>query len=97
QVRRRLLAQPLDHLAPARDEAAAGAQRLAERAGDDVDPRDHAAQLARAAPGLAERADAERVVEHDHRVVLLGEAAYAVELGDATVEREHAIGRDRAE
>src|SRR5262245_23225687 len=77
-VRRCLLAQPVDYLALTRDEAAAATtEGLAERAGDDVDARDHAAQLPRAAPGLAEHADAERVVEHYHRSIFFSEAADA--------------------
>ena len=51
------------------------AERLAERAGDDVDAVHHAAVLGRAAAAGADEADRVRVVDHHHRVVLVGEVA----------------------
>ena len=57
--------------------AAAAAQRLAERAGQDVDAGGDAAVLGRAAPVRAHEAGGVRVIHHDERVVALGEIADA--------------------
>ncbi len=94
----RALAQPVDHFAPARGVAARGAaERLAERAGDDVDPALDAAMLGRAAAVLADEADRVAVVDHDHGVVLLGQVADALQIGDDAVHREDAVGGDQPE
>ena len=94
----RALAQPVDHFALARRVAAGrAAQRLAERAGDDVDPALDAAMLGRAAAMLADEADRVAVVHHDHRAVFLREVADAFQIGDDAVHREDAVGGDQLE
>ena len=94
----RALAQPVDHLALARCVAARrAAQRLAERAGDDVDPALDAAMLGRAAAILADEADGMAVVDHHHGVVFLGEVADALQVGDDAVHRKDAVGGDQPE
>ena len=96
QVRPRALAQQLDDLAPAGDVAAArAADRLAERAGEDVDALDDAVMLGRAAAARADDADRVRVVDHHERVVALGEVADPVEPREVAVHREDAVGRDQ--
>ena len=98
QIGPRALAQPLDDLGLRRGVAARGAaERLAERAGDDVDAALDAAMLGRAAAMSADEADRVAVVDHHHGVVLLGEVADAAEIGDDAVHREHAVGGDQPE
>jgi hypothetical protein len=53
--------------------------------------------LVRAAAGLADEAGGVRVVDEDHRVVLLGEGDDLVELREVAVHREDAVGDDHAE
>ena len=96
QVRPRALAQHVHDRRARGDVAAArAAHRLAERAGQDVDPLPHREQLGRAAlrPG-ADEPDGVRVVDHDQRVVLVGEIADLVERRDVAVHREDAVGGD---
>ena len=97
QVRSRTLPQPVDDLA-ARGHitAAAAAQGLAERAGEDVDAPGHAAVLGRAAPRGSHEAGRVRVIDHDERVVAFGELADAAQIGDEAVHGEHPVGRDQA-
>ena len=88
----------VDDLAARGDVAAArAAERLAERAGDDVDAAHHAGMLVRAAAARADEADRVRVVDHHERVVLLGEVADLAEPRDVAVHREDAVGRDQPE
>jgi hypothetical protein len=95
QVRARALAQPVDDLLATAGVAAAGAaQRLAQRAGDDVDPAHHIAVFVRAAAGGTDEPDGMRVVDHHHCVVTLGEVADGRQVRDHTVHREHAVGGD---
>ena len=73
--RERWRSRSMISLAPRRVAARRAAQRLAQRAGEDVDaPRD-AAELRRAAPALADEADRVRVVDHHQRAVALGQIA----------------------
>ena len=76
QVGPRPLPQPLDDLtAPAGVAARSAAHRLAERAGDDVDPIDHSAVLGCASPTRPDKTDGVRVVDHHQCVVAVGEVA----------------------
>ena len=80
------------------DESAhAAAERLAERAGDDVDARSRAGQRRRAAALLAEMSGRVAVVDQDERAVAVGERADLPELRDMAVHREDAVGRDQLE
>ena len=97
QVRPRALPQPGDDFLAARRVAAArAAERLAERAGEDVDAIHDAAQLVRAAAARADEAGRVRVVDHHQRVVAVGEVADVLQARDHAVHREHAVGRDQA-
>ena len=55
---------------------------------------DDAVQCVRPAPAGPDEADRVRVVDHDERVVAVGEVADLVELGEVAVHREDAVGRD---
>ena len=56
--------------------AAAGTpQRLAQRAGDDVDPAHHVAIFVRSPAGLAHEADGVRIVDHHQGVVFVCQVA----------------------
>ena len=98
QIRPAPLAEQLDDLPAAAGEAARrAAERLAERAGDHVDaapPSHHAALLVRPAAGFADEARRVAVVDHDQRLVLVGEVADFAELRDVAVHAEHAVGGD---
>jgi hypothetical protein len=70
------LAEHVDDLLPAAGVAAAGAaQRLAQRAGEDVDAVHHVVVLVRAPAGLAHEADGVGVVDDHQGVVLVGQIA----------------------
>ena len=98
KIRARTLAEQLDDLfARAGESAARAAERLAQRAGDDVDPAHHAAIFVRAAPGLAEEAGRVRVVDHGERVVFLREIADRLQVGDRSVHRETAVRGDQSD
>ena len=79
-----------------REAAAGAAERLAERGGHDVDAAGDAAVLRRAAAGLAEEAGGVAVVDHDERVVALGQVADLGERRDVAVHGEDAVGGDQA-
>ena len=97
EVGPRALAQQLDDLAAAGDVSAArAADRLAERAGHDVDTVGHAPMLGRPAAARPDDADGVGVVDHDEGVVAVGEVADLVELREVAVHREDAVGRDQA-
>ena len=94
----RPLAQEIDDRLRGGDEAAhAAAQRLAERAGDDVDPVARAGQRRRAASLLAEMAGRVAIVDQHQRAIAVGERADLLQLGDIAVHREHAVGGDELE
>nr|GEU28576.1 hypothetical protein [Tanacetum cinerariifolium] len=95
QVRARLLAQHVDHfLARRRKTAHGAAQRLAQRARDDVDAAHDVVVLVGAAAGGAHEARRVALVDHHQRAVAVGQVADLVELGDGAVHREHAVGDD---
>ncbi len=95
EIRARAVAQPRHDFARARRIAARrAAERLAERAGQELDPAHHAAMLRRAAATRADEADRVRVVHHHHRAVLLREVANSREIGNNPIHRKHAVGRD---
>ena len=96
QVRPRALPEQLhDRPARRREPAGRAAERLAERAGDDVDLAQHAAVLDRAAAGGADEAGGVRVVHHHQRVVRARQLDDAVQRGDVAVHGEHAVGGDQ--
>src|SRR6056297_2831826 len=91
------LPQPGDDLAPPGGEAAGGAaQRLAQRAGDDVHPAHHVAVLVGTAALPAEEAGGVAVVDHHQRFVFVGQIADALQIGDGAVHGEYAVGGDQA-
>ena len=50
-----------------------------------IDAIHHAAMFMSTASGLTHKADRVRIVDHDHRVVLIGQIADLLELRDVTV------------
>ena len=98
QIGPRPLAQQVDDGLRRGDEAAhAAAERLAERAGDDLDALARAGQRRRAAAALAEMPVRMAIVDHDEGAVALGEVADLAELRDVAVHREDAVGGDELE
>ena len=91
------LAEHLDHLAACGGVAAGGAaERLAERARQDIDAALDAAVLGGASALGANKADGVAVVDHHQGVMPLGEVADAREVRDDAVHREDAVGGDQA-
>ena len=88
-------AELLTQLQPARPDTeavpAVAAQRLAERAGEDVDRVHQAIVLGDAAAAFAEHAEPVRIVDHHRRLVDACDIDDAVELGDVTLGAEHAV------
>ena len=82
------------HVVAAR-EAAVGAERLAERAGDDVDLVLEPGLGHGAAAARADRADRLRLVDQHADVVAVRELDDLLERRDVAVEPEHAVGRDQ--
>jgi hypothetical protein len=76
-------------------EAAVGAERLAERAGDDVDRSLQPGLGDGAAPARAERAERLRLVHQHARVVAVRELDDLRQRRDVAVESEHAVGGDQ--
>ena len=74
--------------------ATSSAQRFAKRAGNDVNPTYHSAELVRAAPGLTEKAGGVGIVNHGQRIVFLGQLTNRAEIGNGSIHRKTAIGRD---
>jgi hypothetical protein len=68
------------------------AQRLAERAGDDVDAVSDPEELGCARTGRSDKAHRVRVVDHHERVVAVGQVADLVQRRKVTVHREDAVG-----
>ena len=92
------MAQEIDDRLVGGDEAAhAPAKRLAEGAGDDVDPVARAGQRRRAATLLAEMPGRVAVVDQHQRAVAVGKLADLLQLGDIAVHREHAVAGDELE
>src|SRR5690606_38489718 len=97
QVGARAVAQQLDDLAVGDRRAAAGsAERLPERRGNDVYAVRYDLVLRCAAAGRTEEARRVAVVDHDERLVAVGELSDVGERGDVAVHAEHAVGRDQA-
>ena len=95
QVRTRAVAQPVNHFLLAGGVTAGSAtQRLAQRAGDDVDATHCIAVLVRTLAVLAHEADAVAVVHHHECAVLVGQVADGFQVGDVAVHREHRVGGD---
>ena len=94
--RERWRSQPTISAARGHVAAARAAERLAERAGQDVDAVHDAAQLVRAAAARADEAGGVRVVDHHQGAVAVGQIADLREPGDRAVHGEHAVGRDQA-
>ena len=95
EVRTRPLAQQVDHLAVGCDvPAGCATERLAQRAGDDVDAVLDPEQLRRAAATRADEAHGVGVVDEDHRAVRLGEVADPVQRRIRAVHREDPVGDD---
>jgi hypothetical protein len=87
--------QPLhDLLAPGRVAAGGPAQGFAQGAGDDVHPAHDAAMFVGAAPILAHEAHGVGIVDHDQGVVPVGQVADGLQVGDAAVHGEDAVGDD---
>ena len=80
-----------------RGDVAAGraAERLAERPGDHVDLAEQAEVLDRSASGLPEDADAVRVVDDDHGVVLARELDDLGQLREVAFHGEDAVRDDQ--
>ena len=98
QIGPRALAEQLDDLLFAGGVTAGGAaQRLAERAGGEVDFAEQPAVLVGAAAARAEETGGVAIVEMHHRLVFRGQRMDLVELGDDAVHREHAVGGDKFE
>ena len=94
----RPLAQQVDDgLRRGHEAAHAAAERLAERAGDDLHALARAGQRRRAAALLAEMPVGVAVVDHDEGAVALGEVADLRQLGDVAVHGEDAVGGDQLE
>ena len=83
-VRPGTIHQPLDQRPAAGDEPAHATQRLAERADADVDAVFHAKVLGHAPAVLAEHARGVGFVDHQHRLVTLGQFG---QLGQAGPDR----------
>jgi len=70
----------INHFFSAADAAAGcAAKRFAECSCDDIYLAENAFHLMRAAAGLAEKTRRVRVVNHDHRVILLAESDNLIE------------------
>ena len=96
ELRARALGEDVADLLRGRDVAARrSAERLAERAGDDVDLAEQPEVLDGPAPRLPENAHAVRVVDDHDRVVLARELDDLGELREVAFHREDAVGDDQ--
>jgi hypothetical protein len=94
QIGSRPLAQQVDDGLRPGDVAADGtAKRLAERAGEDLDPF-HAEMVRRAAALWSHEARGVAVVDHDDGIVTLCQRGDLRQRGEVAVHGKHAIGRD---
>ena len=91
EERARLDAQVVDDLVRAGDEAAAGGERLRERAHPQVDAVLDPEQLGRPGPARAEHAGAVRLVDHQARAVRLAQLDDLGQRGDVALHREDAV------
>ena len=85
-----------DFLARAGISSTCSTQRLAQSARNDIHAAFHAAKLRCAATVFSDETDCVGVVHHDHGIVLVGQVAYPIQLGEVAVHRENAIGCDEA-
>src|SRR5450755_4169280 len=98
QIRTRALAQQLDDFLASRSIASRGAaQRLAQRAGDDVHLGFDSAVFGRAAAAVAHETDCVRVVDHHQRPMPFRERADRAQIGDDSVHGKNAVGGDQLE
>ena len=98
QIGPRTLAEQIDDFLFAGGVTAGrAAERLAERAGGEVDLAEQPAMFVGAAAARAEETGGVAIVEVHHGVVFRGERMDLVELGDDAVHREHAVGGDELE
>ena len=98
EVGTRTLAQHVDDLGMARREAAHGAaEGLAQRARQDVNLAAQTVQLGDAAARLAQHSSRVALVNHNHRVILVGQSADLVQRGGIAVHREDSVRHDDAE
>ena len=89
----RTLAQHVDDfLARCGEPAHRAAQRLAQRAGDDVDLAQNAAMFRRAAPLCAHEAVGVAIIDHGQRIILFRQAHDLGKVGDIAIHREHTVG-----
>ena len=96
EIGTRALAQPFDDLGASGGIATgSAAQRLAQRAGNNVDAIHDVAIFMRAATGRADKAHRMGVIYHHQRIELVGEIADAAQVGDHPVHREDAVGGDK--
>ena len=81
---------------PARSSVATrrAAKRLAQGAGDNIDAIGHAAKFRRAATVRTNDAHCVRIVDHDQRLILIGQRADSFQVCDRAIHREHAVSRD---
>ena len=68
------------------------AQRLAQRAGENIDL--HAGPVRRAAALRPDEAGGVAVIHHDQGVMAVGQRADLAQLGEIAIHREYAIGDD---
>ncbi len=98
EVRAGALTQPVDHLFLAGGIAAGcAAERLAQSAGDDVDPIHHAAIFVGATTVFADKADGVGVIHHYQRIVFVRQIADGFEVGDDAIHGEDTVGGDQLE
>ena len=94
----RTLAQQLNHLAAPAGKAARGAaQRLAQRAGDEVHVAPHAPVLGCAPARGAHKAGGVAFVHAQQRAVAVAQLAHDIELRHRAVHGKHAIGKHQRE
>ena len=87
--------EEVDGLGAGADVGAVGAERLAERADDDVDLAAEAGGGDRAAPAGAERPGRVRLVDHQPAAVAAGQLEQLRQRRDVAVHREDAVGDDQ--
>ena len=74
--------------------AAGAAQRLAQRTRDDIDPAHHSAMLMCSASRLADETGRMRVVDHDNRIIPVGQIADLIQLRNRPIHAERTVGHN---
>src|SRR5215204_6186087 len=93
KIRPETLAQQVDDFSSSADVPAAGAaERLAERATDEIDPIHHATVFVRAPASPAHEANCMAVVDHHKRSISFREVTNLAQRGDEAIHREHTVG-----